>query len=365
MGTWALAGVAMLVVGPGLLGHPVVSYVASESMLPTLHVGDVFLVNPLARDAAPGEVVLYQSVLRGMPAVHRVVGLQDGGLLTKGDANPGTDQAAGEPPVTPDRVLGVPLASGGSLLVIPALALPMLQAGTFFRQLELWSGSTAQLLAYVALAASLVLLALPRTRATRARGPRSPSAARFERALQRILPRGVLGKHVALGTMLLLATTTLYAASAAREDVGLEMVVTESPPPGQERSAAPGHDVHRDLHVEGLAFMPTVVILDPTARTVFEAAPALLLPGQESVTPVAERAGPDIGLQQDAVHVWRYPAFLPPEAMLALHRVLPGAPALLLGAFLVVAAGAWSFGAGLAAVPARLLFGPRGREVRP
>lgn len=115
-------GVLLLLVGAtALVGSPVqLSYVYSDSMEPTIGVDDGYLLVP-AGEVQPGDVVTFWSDEKGAFVTHRVVGRTDGGFVTKGDNNPTTDQAAGLPPVTRDRIHGEVFAVGGDPFVVPNL----------------------------------------------------------------------------------------------------------------------------------------------------------------------------------------------------------------------------------------------------
>lgn len=92
--------------------------VGSGSMRPLLHVGDVVLLRPARHpDAlAPGAVVLVEDPTRAHPLLHRVIGRQDDGYVTKGDANPTADT---------DLVVPGQVRATGRLLV-PVIGRPLL-----------------------------------------------------------------------------------------------------------------------------------------------------------------------------------------------------------------------------------------------
>ena len=120
-----LAVVAALLLG-NALGQPVLlGFVETESMSPTLEAGDGFVAVPSALTGEPevGDVVVFeaQDVQGGGLTTHRVVGQDEEGYVTKGDANPFTDQDGGEPPVTEDRIVADVLQVGGNVLAIPGL----------------------------------------------------------------------------------------------------------------------------------------------------------------------------------------------------------------------------------------------------
>ncbi|WP_142859384.1 signal peptidase I [Salinigranum halophilum] len=107
------------------LAAPVVSpvhlsYVTSDSMAPTLEPTDGYVLVP-AGTIEPGDIVTYDSPERAGLVTHRVAAVTAVGLVTRGDANPSTDQAAGYPPVQRDDVVGAVLTLGGEPVVVPRL----------------------------------------------------------------------------------------------------------------------------------------------------------------------------------------------------------------------------------------------------
>ncbi|WP_432979780.1 signal peptidase I [Dactylosporangium sp. CA-233914] len=110
--------VIMFTVGVAGLGwKPYV--VMSDSMAPSMHAGDLILVDPNARSVALYEIVTYTDD-RG-PITHRVVSqAADGALTVKGDANAQPDPAA----VDREHVVG-PVR-----LILPHLGWPVMQVRT-------------------------------------------------------------------------------------------------------------------------------------------------------------------------------------------------------------------------------------------
>jgi len=100
-----------------------ISYVNSGSMTPTLSTGDGFVAVPSAVADAPerGDVIVYRSqeIEAGGLVTHRIVDRTDEGFVTRGDANPITDQQAGEPPVPRDRIVAQVLTVDGHVLTLP------------------------------------------------------------------------------------------------------------------------------------------------------------------------------------------------------------------------------------------------------
>ncbi|MFW6153505.1 MAG: signal peptidase I [Halobacteriota archaeon] len=105
------------------LGQPVLlSYVESDSMEPTIDRHDGFIAVPseLVADIGMDDVVVFESS-DGALTTHRIVGETDRGFITRGDANPFTDQDAGETPVQEAQIVAVAYELGGSVVTIPHL----------------------------------------------------------------------------------------------------------------------------------------------------------------------------------------------------------------------------------------------------
>lgn len=353
-----LLSLALLVPVLGALGHPVLAYAKSASMTPTLEAGDGFVSNPLDRSPEVGDVVLYEAVLLGGGlAVHRVVGGDARGYVTKGDANPVTDQEAGEPLVTPDRIRGVLVSAGGSPLVLPGVGRPVVEAHALYRRALIATGSPLKLLALASALLGAALLLAPERRPPEPRAPRRtrrPLAALRRRAL----PRALLARHAALAALIIVVASFWGAARAAHSNVPVSVVVAESPPPDQSRSARPGAAVAREVDVAALPLLPTTAVLEAATPGVRVPDGTVDVPaGGTRRVAVVQTAGGEFGLQSDEVRVWRYPAFLPPEHVLALHRLHPGAPLAALGAGVLAVASAWYAGLRVGRLPLAVLLG--------
>lgn len=100
-----------------------VSYVNSGSMTPTLSTGDGFVAVPAPLATAPerGDVIVYRSteIEAGGLVTHRIVDRTEAGFVTQGDANPITDQQAGEPPVARDQIVAQVMTVDGHVVALP------------------------------------------------------------------------------------------------------------------------------------------------------------------------------------------------------------------------------------------------------
>lgn len=87
-------------------------YASSDSMAPAIETGDLYFVHTDA-SVSTGDVVTFESDEYGELVTHRVVGEKPAGYVTKGDANPSTDQEAGHPVVARAAVVGEVVSING------------------------------------------------------------------------------------------------------------------------------------------------------------------------------------------------------------------------------------------------------------
>jgi signal peptidase I len=348
----AAALLAVLLLFPLVTGRPLVSFPTSSSMVPTLDPFDAFLVDPYPHDLRVGDIIVFQSVTTGGAAVHRIVGIDaSGAFLTKGDANPTEDQAGLEPPVERAHVLGRVLTyADGSPVRVPKAGVPLaaLRVQLAKAQQRLGGSGDGFALGLLLLAG---VLAVPTFvfRDRHGEPPRRASRAR-QALLRRLFPRGVLGWHVGLALLALLAVSVALSLHAAHTDAKLDLVVVgEKQVADGQRAFAPGASTPRVVDVAGFALFPTVAIVEPASPhlRLDGARDMVIAPRGTATVPATQTAGERAGLQSDGVSVWRYPAFLPEAWIVALHDAMPGLPDLVLGALLALAGAAWLAASGL------------------
>lgn len=68
-------------------------YIKTGSMEPELPVGSVVMVNPNAKPKL-GDIFAYEN--HGSTVIHRIIGVEGGGYIFQGDANPSPDGAVVE-----------------------------------------------------------------------------------------------------------------------------------------------------------------------------------------------------------------------------------------------------------------------------
>ena len=139
-------------------GLPSVVIVRGKSMEPSLIEGDiVFVVQRNPEKITIGDVVVFD--FRGTSIVHRVVETSyvEGTMcfITKGDANPTTDQERGVPPLRPENVKGVLFSTSGLFLAIPRVGLIYVMGN---EAASYWtSGRISLLLPSIALALGVIV----------------------------------------------------------------------------------------------------------------------------------------------------------------------------------------------------------------
>lgn len=324
-----------------VLGYPVlISFVETDSMAPTIEAGDGFIAVPagLAGPIEPGDVVVFdaQQLHGGGYVTHRVVGVTDEGYVTKGDANPFTDQSASweEPPVQREQIVAVALQVGGTVVVIPKVGLAVMGSRALVSgiqtQLSLLFGSRAFLgtqgLAYLLFAIGLVVylasLALERQ-----------TGRRRVRIRESTNPRKNLTTAIlALTLVLVLVLTASMALTGGTQQIGFVSSDTDAPGAGV---IPRGGSENVTYTVPSNGAIPAVVFLEPTSDDVEVTPTELYVPSGESVNAtVTLHAPPERGYYRRYVVEHRYLPILPRGTIRSLYRVHPWAPILVMDALI-------------------------------
>lgn len=257
-------------------------YATSDSMSPTIEAGDLYFV--LEGDAVDvGDVVAFESASGGGYVTHRVVAAGTDGYVTRGDANPTTDQSAGAPPVDRADVIGTVVTVGGEPLVVPGVA-PFLLAVERNR---------------VPVAVGGVALAIPSVVLGRRR-----SHERGVTHVADVVGPLFVGGLVASGVFLLAGTSTHT----------LQFIATEGAP--TTASTVPvGEAVVRTVTVDVYRPPLTTVIVEADGMAVLERAVDGSRVRLRVRVPATRAPGPITG----HVGVHAYPATLPRPVLEALH----------------------------------------------
>lgn len=300
-----------------LVGQPMLfGFVTTGSMAPTLQPGDGFVAVPafLAGEARPGDVVVYEaeSVQGGGLTTHRVVERTERGYVTRGDANPFTDQDGGEPYVTERAIRAHVLRVGGSVVSIPYLGTAAggvqgVVAAPFALLGDEESGP-------VLMAVGLALFVLAGATGRGSRRETSRSRARENVLAVWLL---ILGLSLALTVA---ATAGMAVPSGTYE---IETVATLDPSDNSQ-VVRPGETATATYESHNGGVVPILVVSDPLDRGVdVEPRRTVLGFGERQETTVRMETPDSPGEYTWRVRESRYLVLLPPAVLAALHGVHP------------------------------------------
>jgi len=329
--------VAVSVVAGSVLGQPIVlSYVETGSMEPTLEPGDGFvaITAELAGPIQEGDIVVFeaQEIQGGGLTTHRVVGETDRGYVTKGDANPFTDQDSDEPPVKEAQIVAVAWQPGGSVLVVPHLGTVVegIQSvlGPVQRQVAALLGTSAVLgvsgLAYLFFALTLAWYVVGEWR------------RRTTKETERVRSRDTgTSTRLVVGLFALLlvgAATAAMVVPAGTQEYGIVSAEFESDDP----TIIPvGESESLDRPLANGGAIPVVVYLEPASNGVDVEPQQFYIAGGEQVTATITLHAPDeTGYYRRFVTQHRYLAVLPTSTIDFLYRIHPWTPIVVINALI-------------------------------
>lgn len=314
-----VVAVTVLVIGQAV-GQPVLlGFVTSDSMEPTLEPGDAFVVvpEPIAGDVEEGDVVVFESeTIDGDEyTTHRVVGETDSGYVTKGDANPFTDQDGGEPPVGRDRVAATALQIDGNVVAIPLLGtlvvgvrrVVLAAATAVLASVGLRGLVDASTVGFVLFGMGAALFALSRTSEDR----RRDRSRRRESVVD--------GRRVVLAV---LALVFLPANAVMIPPSGVDQITVEGDAVGD--GIATGERIEGEFGAENDGLVTMLIVLETEGdATIVAPSELVLLPGRSTTATLSLPAPPPGGTRTVTLAEHRYVLLLPPSVLLALHDVHP------------------------------------------
>jgi signal peptidase I len=297
------------------LGQPVgLAYVASGSMEPTLSTGDGFLAVPSGfTEVEEGDVVVFEAreLHDGGLTTHRVVGETDEGYVTRGDANPFTDQDGSEPPVTDDRIVAVAPQVNGQVISIPLLGTGVIALQTAVEGIGPLGGSAGSLLVWVGLLLICVAVLSDRGSASR----------KTDRSRAR---SNVVGTETLVVVVVVLVVIPVTAAMVVPSGVHTFGIASTTADTDDPLAIEPGgtSTVEHTLHNDGL--VPAVAVLEPTSEEIsVESERESLSSGSSTSVSVTLAAPEEKGEYYRSFTEQRYLAVLPPSVLVWLHGIHP------------------------------------------
>ncbi|WP_313694773.1 S26 family signal peptidase [Halorarum halobium] len=324
-----------------VLGQPVLlGYVETGSMAPTMDPGDGFVAVPMAiaGPVEPGNVIVFeaQELHGGGLTTHRVVGETDAGYVTRGDANPVTDQDGVEPPVGEDQVVAKALQVGGEVVVLPGLGTLVTGVNDvltgFQQQLAILLGTRAVLgtqgLSYLLFAIGTVAYVLtelfgsPRTQRRRSNGRRKTGSV-DARAV--ILVLAVVLVTVITASMVVPGGQQQFDVVSSQSDSGRQGVI----PAGESENLT--------YTVPSNGIVPVVVFFEPTSEGISVSPESMSIAANSRANAtVTLQAPPETGYYRRSFHEHRYLAVLPTSTIETLYRLHPWAPIVVIDALVAV-----------------------------
>jgi len=330
--------VVALLVGQ-VIGTPVLlGYVETGSMEPTLEPGYGFVAVPTAvnDDVEVGDVVVFRAeeLHGGGLTTHRVVEETERGYITRGDANPFTDQDGGEPPVKDAQVVAEALQVGGSVVVVPNLGTLVTGLRGGFadvqRRLAATMGTRALLgtqgLAYLLLGLSALLYVFDLLFAS---DGRQRDRDRDRSREQGVSPGVVVA---ALAAVLVVAATAAMVVPAGTQQFGVVSAefASENPTVIEQGEAAT-----LPYTVPNAGLLPVVAYVQPASEGVSVTPRRVRVPGRgDAAVDVTLSAPEQTGYYRRFVTEHRYLAVLPTSVLDSLYRVHPWLPILVIDAAL-------------------------------
>jgi len=322
-----------------ILGQPVLlGFVTSGSMEPTLNTGDGFVAVPSAvtGPVEEGDVVVFRAeeIQGGGLTTHRVVEKTDQGYITRGDANPFTDQDGDEPPVKEEQIVAVVWQPGGEVLAIPGVGTVVAGTQTVLQTVQRQLGSAlgtrsllgVQGLAYLVFALSVLLYGVDVWR--------SDGRERQSRDRSRETGTSVRLLMAVFAAVIVFGATAAMVGPAGPQQFGI--VSAESDVPGP-RVIEAGTSESTTYAVGNGGLVPVVVFLEPGSEAVAVEPQSLSVPsGSAENATLTLTAPPETGHYRHYITEYRYLAVLPKSHIRTLYVLHPWAPIAVIDALLGV-----------------------------
>jgi signal peptidase len=332
------AGVALIVIllfvttlAGAVLGLPIgLVFVETGSMSPEIEPGSGYIAVPTAitGPVEPGDVVVFDAVNLndGGLVTHRVVSETEGGYITKGDANPFTDQDGEEPLVQEAQIRAKALTVGGQVVTLPYLGTVVTSTGGivkgFQQQLGILLGTRLALgvegLSYILLVFGTV------TYLVAALAGRSHKQSRSR---QRRRNTGLLNPPTVIVAMTLILVVILTASMVFPGGLHEFQFVSsqvDSPGPGVIQT---GETENSTFEIPSNGVLPVVAIIEPVGDGVSVNQSVLYVPrGETEKITVTLQAPSETGSCTRLIREQRYLGFLPTSVILFLHQYHPWLP---------------------------------------
>ena len=327
------------------LGQPIVlGFVLTGSMNAEpaeMAPGDGFIAVPpaIAGDVEEGDVVTFEAreLQGGGLTTHRVVGETDEGYITRGDANPFTDQDGPEPPIQESQIVAVAFQTGGEVVVIPWIGAGVLAmqdaftaAASFLSGVPGLGGLADGGIGTLMVGTGVLLLAYSVAAEFRRGGGRQ----REDRSRER---RGKTSAVVVLVVILLLITVPATASMLIPSGTDDITIVSSEAPSEDPTVIERGGSTDFTYEFANDGIIPRIAVVEAASTGVDVAQTDLLAErGETAETAVTIHAPEETGVYVRSVAQWQYVQFLPASVILALHAIHPFVAIAAINAVIVV-----------------------------
>ncbi|MEF8771707.1 signal peptidase I [Halodesulfurarchaeum sp.] len=324
-----VAGAILALVVGQVTGTPMLlGYVESGSMAPTMEKGDGFIAVPAAISGGVdnGDVVTFRAeeLQGGGLTTHRVVGESDRGYITRGDANPFTDQDGAEPPVKDAQIVAQALQVNGNVVVIPHLGTAVVSIQEVFTSVQhrlaaitgMRSFLGGQGIAYLLLGLSIAFYIVDLLLEDSAKD-RTRSRERDDGIDENLI-------LAAVALVVVVSATVAMTVPAGTQSFGVVSAEFESERPTVIPS---GETSTIDYRVPNSGVVPTHVYIEPASEGVSVAETHHFVPGRgKAMTTITLEAPPETGYYRRFIAEHRYLGFLPEPVIRTLYSVHPWLP---------------------------------------
>jgi len=283
-----------------------ISYVRSNSMEPTMNVGDVFFVMPklFAGKINIGDIVVFKYPNSPNFLVHRVVGQGKYGHLTQGDNSPFTDQQGGHPFVKEEMIIGKVVTFLGKPLLIPKL-------GIVLQHLSFIVTKNIFVIAIVLGTIGILSIKMDKTKRN----------IRKKRRLK------LKFKHLYFASVLILVSITTFLMVSKTGVLEIEYLTSCEARKDDIRAVLPGSTIEREILFDNRGYIPLYVIIQPkSSNTYVPQANHLLWPGSTMRVSIQVKVNQEIGWHKEPIEVCTYLLLMPPailETLSRLHMYIP------------------------------------------
>ncbi|QIB75504.1 signal peptidase I [Halogeometricum borinquense] len=312
-----------------VLGQPVLlGYVETGSMEPTMEPGDGFIAVPavFTPPPEPGDVVVFQAteLHNGGLTTHRIVRRTDEGYITRGDANPFTDQDGVEPPVMESQIVAEALQVNGQVVVIrdlgtvsqivqgPLVGTIGLIGSAIGSSGLLAGGSSAQSLVFLGVGLIIVSIVFDSVTGSRPRAKRSRRRSNYIKTTTFLFILSLL--------VLAPATASMVVPSGANTF----NIVSSEAPNDDPLVIGVGAEATIEYRVINDGFVPILTVIEPQHPELAISRSVFTVSSRSNETTTLTVQAPDAtGSYSRAIKEWRYLPVLPRSVILSLHAIHP------------------------------------------